>query len=377
MDNKIKYIAAVFAVALPISSFAALEDYVLRRLPASIGNEFLNPAGNLRQFVPTSVNDSGLLSGFRLTHVPENDGGNAGVVGEVSYIYDLKSRSYLAKVVNDISIVFIGDDNYIGKRLTRDGSNRWQTLRCPISGLVQNQNDTWDNPGCQLIDNDLIDDFTVLENFGFRSELYQFANITTLPTFIGNVATGQGSVFVADIPDQQDTHPNGDEASFYFSDGASYKFVINNAPVNSLTDGAYRLVQSGSDVKLLSAKFDGSSQANPAVYRTYIVSSSGFELESETYAGTTDSTGYVATPLAVSVQGGVINTAGYCADFDSCSSPSIGIDMWAEFSSINFTGSSGSAPDITGSFLGSNGMYSVLGCEQGEQAPCVKSIDIR
>ena len=335
MDNKIKYAVAMFAVTLPTCSFAALDDYVLRRLPASVGNEFVNPAGNVRQFVPTSVNDSGLLAGFRLTHVPESDGGSAGVVGELSYIYDLNSRSYVAKVINDISIVYMGGDSYIGKRLTRDGSNRWQTLRCPISGLVQNQNETWDNPGCQLIDNDLIDDFTVLENFGFRSELYQFANTTTLPTFIGNVATDQGSVFVADIPDQQDTHPNGDEASFYFSDGTSYKFVINDAPVSSLTDGAYRLVQSGSEVKLLSAKHDVSSQANPAFYRTYTVSSSGFELDAETYVGTIDSSGYVSTPLAISVQGSVINTAGYCADFDSCSSPSIGIDMWEEFSSIN------------------------------------------
>lgn len=375
MEGK-KIVVASLMLGLPAMSLAGLDDYTLRRLPATLGNEFMNPAGNIRHFVPTSVNDAGLLAGFRLTFVPEGGGGTSGIVGEVSYIYDLNTRTYVAKTIRNISITYIGDQNYIGKRLTRNGSNRWQTLRCPLSGLIQNTDGTWSNNACDIIDNDLVDNYTPLDNFGFRSELYHTANVTTLPFMSSNISTPEGSSFVVDIPDNNDNHPDGDEGTIYFSNGDSYHFVINEAPFDSIDDGAYRVFESGGNVSLYHAQNDEGNLSAPSSFSSYTMSSNGFSLDQEYESSLTDSTGYVATPLAISRDGKVVTTAGYCASFVNCAVPDVGIDMWAKMADAGIADPQAGVsnpPELLSRFLSDSGLLAVQVCSASDEAPCAKA----
>ena len=375
MDGR-NLVVASLILGLPAIGLAGLDDYTLRRLPATLGNEVINQAGNIRHFVPTSVNDAGLLAGFRLTYVPEAGGGTSGVVGEVSYIYDLNSRTYMAKTIKNISITYIGDQDYIGKRLTRNGTDRWQTLRCPMSGLIQNPDSTWSNNACDVIDNDLIDGYTPLNNFGFRSELYHTANVTTLPFMTSNISTPEGTSFVIDIPANNDNHPDGDEGTIYFSSGESYRFVINEAPLSSIDNGAYKVFEDGGEVSLYHAQNNENNPALPSTFSSYTISSEGFSLEQQYDSSLTDSTGYVATPIAISRNGKVVTTAGYCASFLNCGVPDVGVDLWAKMADAGISGPPldlSNPPELLSRNLSDNGVLAIQVCSAESEAPCAKA----
>lgn len=374
-----RMLSGVMLAGLPVLTLAGLDDYTLRRLPATLGNEVVNAAGNIRHFVPTSVNDDGLLAGFRVTFFPDTDGGTTGIVGEVSYIYDLNSRAYVAKTIQNISITYIGEQVYIGKRLTRDGSNKWQTLRCPLSGLVQNPNGTWANNACDLLDDDLIDDYLPLDDFGNRSELYHTANVANVP-FIGlRTSTPGGANFVYDFPDNNNTQPNGDEGTFYLEDGSSYHFVINDAPMSSIGDGAFTVFHDGTNQQLYHAFTNPDVPSDPATYNLYTVSSAGFLLNNSHTSSVTDSSGYVAYPLAVSRNGEVLSTAGLCYSFISCSTPDLAIDLWQSFMETGLVADVSGVPDysnpptLVSSSLSDDGVLAVMGCLASETPPCTRA----
>ena len=366
-------------VGLPVTVMAGLDDYTLRRLPATLANEVVNPAGNIRHFVPTSVNDNGLLAGFRLTFVPDEDGGTTGVLGEVGYIYDLNSRTYIAKTITNISITYIGEQVYIGKRLTRNGSNRWQTLRCPLSGLVQNENGTWSNPGCEIIDNDLVDNYLPLDDFGNRSELYHTANVANIP-FIGlSTSTPGGASFVYDLPDNNDPQPDGDEGTLYFEDGTQYHFVINDAPVSAIDDGAFALVNSGGGEQMYHAFSSPDSPSLPITLDLYDVDQTGFSLVSSYQSGMTDSSGYVASPVAVSRNGKVLSTAGLCYGFSACTTPDVSIDLWQAFADaglvevVNGLPDYANPPGAVSSYLSDDGVLAMMSCPAALNDLCVSA----
>lgn len=184
---------------------AGLDNYSLRRLPAALGNEFSNANGDTRQFIPTSISDSGLLAGTRLTWTPDGNGGIADLKGQASYIYDLNTRTYVADNIRLMAITHITNDNYVAKRLHPAGT-RWQTYRCPISGLVQITTSAgalvWDNPSCVLIDNDALDAGIPQTDF---QGAFLYVNGVYRPGEEWRGSNEQGSTIVANYPDDFDS----------------------------------------------------------------------------------------------------------------------------------------------------------------------------
>src|SRR5690606_10289794 len=102
-------VAAAATAMMAMSAHAGLEHYKLFRVPAATGNEFTNAVGDTRQFVPTSINNNGLLAGTRLTWTPDGNGGVVQMKGQASYIYDLNTRSFVADYIKLMAITHIGD----------------------------------------------------------------------------------------------------------------------------------------------------------------------------------------------------------------------------------------------------------------------------
>lgn len=203
--KKLVTVAAFAMGAVAGIAEAGLDNYTLRRLPAALGNEFTNGNGDTRQFIPTSISNSGLLAGTRITWTPDGNGGIADLKGQASYIYDLNTRTYIADNIRLMAITHITDDSYIAKRLHPAGT-RWQTYRCPISGLVQITNHVgamvWDNPQCTLIDNDALD--ADIPETDFQGA-FVYVNGFYRPQEEWRASNEQGSTIVADYPSDFDT----------------------------------------------------------------------------------------------------------------------------------------------------------------------------
>ena len=313
--------AAILLSAYGVA-FSGIDDYELRRLPISVGNEFSNSVGDTRQFIPTSINNNGLMAGTRLTWRPDGNGDALSVTNQASYIYDLESRAYLASPIAGMAITFIGDTDYIGKKLHSNGL-RWQTWRCPISGLVEDvARGVWTNPACVLIDNDYLDqDVAAGDWAGF----FVFGNFYRAANDLVKGSNSKASSLVMDLPDDFD----GDEletTNYYKSDGTVKNSVeLSQDPMwESLGDAGSNgfslfSFENGHDVFYVMGAPD-SSVTPGKVYRAE-VGVSDFNLSvTETEINWVDiGTGEYVAPLAVNESLDVFTTHGVCNLYDGCS----------------------------------------------------------
>lgn len=211
-----KRIMAIIVLWLIASStWAALDDYTLRRLPISLARQFEDVNGNLRVILPSYVNDNGIMGGIRLTwERPIDAEGNPGpgvtrLVNQSGYLYDLNTRTFIAQHIAGQIITYVANDSYISKRL-HPGMRRWQTYRCPISGLVQRPDSTvYDNPACVLIDNDLLNQTPPQGSLeAYWASQYITVNMLGVSGFGYGATNAAGSSVVWDL---DDNHPSGGE----------------------------------------------------------------------------------------------------------------------------------------------------------------------
>lgn len=311
---------------------AGISDYELRRLPISVGNEFSNSVGDTRQFIPSSINNNGLMAGTRLTWRPDGNGGVVSVTNQASYIYDLESRSYVASPIAGMAITSIGDADYLGKKLHPNGL-RWQTWRCPISGLVEDTaRGVWTNPGCDLIDNDYLDqDVAPADWAGF----FIFGNFYRSGNDLAKGGNAQTSSFVMDLPDDFDG--GGQETTNYFKSDGAFKNSNelaqdpNWAALAGVGSEAFSIFtyENGHDVFYVMGQPNSSVEAGK-VYRGQ-VGLNDFSLSvSETSIDWLDvNTGDYVTPLAVNESLDVFTSRGVCSLIDGCSNKT-------EFNGNNF-----------------------------------------
>lgn len=210
---------------------AEISDYDIRRLPASVANEFQNANGDTRLFIPTSINNQGHLSGMRLTL---KQGANPEIENdftEASYIYDLNNRNFIAQSIPGTSIVQIGEGYYISKRLHPSG-NRWQTFRCGYSLEGNNEIIPNNNPACELIDNDYIGYTAVNLNPATWRNLYKISLIL-LKNAAPRVTTFNGDAFVADFTNDPE---NAVKANIYLKNGNS---ISSDSIISLLRDNGF------------------------------------------------------------------------------------------------------------------------------------------
>jgi len=239
-----KKIILVLFLMLGELVWAGLDDYQLRRLPISTGQQFIDANGNLRVILPSHISNDGIMGGIRLTwERPEEGGGVVRLVNQSGYLYDLNSRTFIAQQISQQAITYVGSDHYLSKRL-HPNSRRWQTYRCPLNGLVQRPDSTvYDNPSCVLIDNDFLDQEPpqgTAESFWAS----QFISFTMLAASgFGYVASNQnGSSAVYDLyddhsqpgPDRYNLYTvNGHkipvDAAFYAAAGIDYDPIADNS----------------------------------------------------------------------------------------------------------------------------------------------------
>lgn len=222
-------IIAVVAMCLAASSvWAALDDYTLRRLPISLAKQFEDANGNLRVILPSFINDNGIMGGVRLTWERPLDGeGNPGagvtrLVNQSGYLYDLNTRSFIAQHIAGQIVTYVGADNYISKRL-HPSARRWQTYRCPISGLVQRPDSTlYDNPACVLIDNDFLNQTPPQGTIeAYWASQYITVNMLGVSGFGYGATNAAGSSVVWDLDDNYPVYDE-DQYNLYRANGQTF-----------------------------------------------------------------------------------------------------------------------------------------------------------
>ncbi|MBL4570286.1 MAG: hypothetical protein JKY21_03915 [Alcanivorax sp.] len=317
--------------ALFSAAYASVGDYDLRRLPASLGNEFTNANGHVRQFMPTTINNQGLMAGTRMTWIPDGNGGVSAIQGQASYIYDLESRSYVADFIVNMAITYIGDSSYIAKRLHPAGT-RWQTYRCPISGLVEDMSrGVWENPSCTLLDNDYLDQQIPQSDWAGAFLLFNVVRAGGDQVYGSNP---EGSTVVMDFPDDF-YNGNSGEYTYYRHDGVSVHSSEAPQSWNNLADNPVSIMhfghESGSDVVYTAQ--DANSSSSPAkVLRYQMPDNLTDPVVSQTVIDWIDpSTGEYVNVAAINESGDVLTERGICSLSDGCNSKN----------NIDFTGSAG------------------------------------
>lgn len=290
----------------------------LYRLPASVGNEFLDINGNIRQIIPTSINDDGLMSGMRLTWTPDGDH-VAALVGQGSFLYDLNSRSFIAQHILNMAITYVGPDFYIGKRLHPNGI-RWQTHHCPLDGLEADTNGQYTNPDCVLIDNDYLNTAIPPEDWAGA-----FIALNMYRAMTEHLGSNQlGSTLVTDFPD--DFPLSTPATNYYRADGS----VINITNTATYLTGIFG--RTTGDGQLAMQTHSGTSDVFYAIYQSVDGVAPG-EVAWASYpsGGSTpvvsrqnidwiDSNGDQVSILGINEQRDVLTTAGLCNLDDNCAS---------------------------------------------------------
>lgn len=331
MSKHHNIILATALLSLSTTAFCGIDDYELHRLPISVGNEFTNAVGDVRQFMPTSINNAGLMAGTRLTWTPDGNGRTTGVTNQASYIYDLESRTYLAQPIAGMAITHIGDEVYLGKKLHPNGQ-RWQTWRCPISGLVEDAaRGVWTNPECDLIDNDYLDQNLTQGDWAGAFIFGNYARLTTDLTY----SNARGGSLVLDFPDDA-TDVASITFNYYKSDGLFRN--LNDYPVlNDLFDpngqsGPAKFVrlssENGSDVIYEVTSTDGASPET--VHRVEIVDGEWDVSRTSLAVDWLDvETGDYVTVVTVTDDGYIVTNKGICSFNDFCSNK-VSFEAWPE-----------------------------------------------
>ncbi|KAF0809212.1 hypothetical protein A167_01973 [Alcanivorax sp. S71-1-4] len=298
-----------------------LPGYTLSRLPISLARQLLDTNGNPRLIVPSFVSDGGIMGGMRFTWQPKplSAGGTVGLVSESGYLYDLNSKTYIAQQIANHVVSYVGDDQYIGKRLHPNGQY-WQTLRCDIDGLVKRaSSDIYDNPSCTVIDNDFLDQTPAggqaLPN-EYWPAIYISSNIIGSAGLSYTATNRHASSMVADLPDDSDGF--GDSANLYHSDNSmqafdaafqsliSYPADANNPVLGALNgkDVAWVWVTGAGPVpdELYQFTYEGSG-----VYQTTTITLTAL-----------DDNGDYARVLGFSKDGDVVTNIGRCHFSSGC-----------------------------------------------------------
>lgn len=291
-------------------------DPDLYRLPASVANEFLDINGNIRQLIPTSINDGGLMAGMRLTWTADGDRVSA-LVGQGSFLYDLNSRSFMAQHILNMAITYLGPDFYIGKRLHPNGI-RWQTHRCPLSGLEADTNGQYTNPDCVLIDNDYLNPAIASEDWAGA-----FIALNMYRAMTEHLGSNQiGSTLVTDFPD--DFPLSTPATNYYRADGS----VLNVANTSTYLSGIFG--RTTGDGQLAMQTHAGTSDVLYAIYQSTDGVAPGEVAWASYPAGSNtpavsrqsidwiDNNGDQVSILGINEQRDVLTTAGLCNLDDGC-----------------------------------------------------------
>lgn len=210
--------------------FAQLSDYNLRRLPGSVANEFQNGNGDTRMFIPTSINNQGHLSGIRLTRLDVSAAPEDNLFQEASYIYDLNTQQYIAQYIPGTSIVHMGEEYYIAKRL-HPSVNRWQTYKCNYSVSNAEELVPSQNSECSLIDNDYLVDAEYYSGPELWRSAYQFS-LFAISSIDQNLYPQDGVSFIGDFTDDPSKPLKGN-----FHVGPN--IISSDAVIDALTNNGF------------------------------------------------------------------------------------------------------------------------------------------
>lgn len=175
--------------------------------------------------MPSYINDNGIMGGIRLTwERPLDAQGNPGsgvthLVNQSGYLYDLNTRTFIAQQIAGQIVTYVTSDSYISKRL-HPNTRRWQTYRCPISGLVQRPDSTiYDNPGCVLIDNDFLNQSPPVGPLeAYWASQYITINMLAASGFGYSATNAAGSSVVWDLADNYPVYEE-DRYNLYRANG--------------------------------------------------------------------------------------------------------------------------------------------------------------
>lgn len=362
------------SVTAPVA--AQISDYELRRLPASVANEFQNSNGDTRLFIPTSINDQGHLSGMRLTL---KQGANPDIENdftESSYIYDLNNRAFIAQSIPGTSIVQIGTGYYISKRFHPNG-NRWQTYKCNYSTTINNDIVPPNNPACNLIDNDYLGNAVATSSPATWRNLYK-VSLMILKNAAQRVTTKGGDTFVADFTDDPQ---NVIKANIYLESGpiVTSDSIISSLKANGFPDMDFNTLESSY-----------SHLSNPAASNPSLVLAipSGQEfiptkvdlttMQVTESASQIDQSDPITNPIGISQNASVYYTGGYCNSSDLCDNRfSLNTSSIEQFTINNNLNIGAANQEI---FLDENGIASFFKyCyinekENGDTTPCASDI---
>jgi len=321
--KKIMVITAIWLSAS--SAWASLDDYTLLRLPASLAKQFEDVNANLRVIMPSYINDNGIMGGIRLTwERPLDEQGNPDkgvtrLVNQSGYLYDLNTRTFIAQHIAGQIVTYVSSDSYISKRL-HPNTRRWQTYRCPISGLVQRpESALYDNPGCVLIDNDFLNQTPAEGTLeAYWASQYITVNMLGASGFSYSATNSAGSSVVWDLDDNYPAYEedrynlyraNGQtipmDETFYASAGINLDQPYGTVTTFGLSDAK--------DTAWIGVRTDGSFPAS--VYKVQIQENGSLQTTS-TQLNQIVSDGAYADVYGISKSGLIVTGAGTCT-FDS------------------------------------------------------------
>jgi hypothetical protein len=350
----LRFVFWAMNIFLSTTLFAEV-DYEIRRLPNSLGKQFVDANGNKSLIIPTFVSNNGIIGGMQLTWSFDqkySDGATA-LVKQSGYLYDLKTRTFIAQFIGGFPVTQVTDEHYISKRLHPNGQ-RWQTWRCPIDGIVPRSGNPSisDNPSCVLLDNDYLDQ---TPNGGsgviFDKDEYWaswfiginvvYSNFVVLPNNTAAV-NNLGSTYVYDWADEVGSVPDSsqDTAGRYYSVNGFTETMrgmqkkafdaINDDDLlkSSNYSGTYAGAVNGKD----SAWFFKTFEPVERIDGTYVaevdqpVKVHQVIFDSDGYASATSilineinhETGHYLRPLAVSKNGLILTDRGICSFSSNC-----------------------------------------------------------
>lgn len=302
------------SITTPVT--AQISDYELRRLPASVANEFQNANGDTRLFIPTSINDQGHLSGMRLTLKQGADPNIENDFIEASYIYDLNNRQFIAQSIPGTSIVHIGTGHYISKRFHPNG-NRWQTYRCNYSATINNEIVPPNNPACTLIDNDYLGNAAVTSSPATWRNLYK-VSLMILKNAAQRVTTKDGDTLVADFTDDPQ---NAIKVNVYLKNGPT---VTSDSIISSLKANGFPDMDSNT-LESSYGSLNNLTSSSPSLFLS-IPSGQQFrptKIDLTTMQVTEslsqiDQSDPITNPIGISQSGSVYYAGGHCNSSDLC-----------------------------------------------------------
>lgn len=325
----------ILLLLVPAFSWAEpmLEGYELRRLPIALGRAMDDANGNRRLILPTAINDNGILAGLRVTWEPDEVGdsgvyyagqGVSRIVNQSGYLYDLKTRTFIAQHISQQLITWVGDEHYISKRL-HPSSTRWQTYRCPLDGLVMREgSNIYDNPDCELIDNDyLFQDVPSGTPESYWASQFLAGTVISTAAGMNYMASNRdSSTIIMDLDETASSAFLGATLNLYRSNGqkiheselanSDYAFPF---PLDGVWLRAGFGVEDGEDTFWLPEVTDGSSP--PQVVRSKLIQSDEGEMTSIVVNETLPGGGYPQI-LAVSKNGLLLMDSGTCTFASGC-----------------------------------------------------------